>query len=96
VPRCPEYAVAGRSYCAAHLGQRWQLGLTGQRKTGPEHERNRRLVFKRQGGICATPGCRRKATRLHHLRSAYDDDPRWLVGLCADCHKRAHARRPRP
>jgi 5-methylcytosine-specific restriction endonuclease McrA len=96
VPRCPEYAVAGRSYCAAHLGQRWQLGLTGERKLGADWQRLRQLVFALQGGICATPGCRAQATVLHHKRSAYENEPDDVVGLCAGCHRRAHSpRRPR-
>lgn len=96
VPRCPEYAMPGRSYCRAHWDQRWQLGLTGERKTGREWELLRRIVFRRQHGICGTPGCGARATIVHHKRSAYDDDLENLVGLCARCHRRAHApRRPR-
>jgi 5-methylcytosine-specific restriction endonuclease McrA len=93
VPRCTEYAVAGRSYCRAHLRDRWQLGLTGQRATGRDWALLRRIVMRRQHGRCP---CGARATVVHHKRSAYDDDLENLIALCVRCHRRVHAAgRPR-
>ena len=92
VPRCPEYAVVGRSYCAQHIRERWNLGLTGETRRGRELARLRRIVFARQRGLCA---CGAKATVLHHKRSAYDNALDQLVALCDRCHKAAHAAGPR-
>jgi 5-methylcytosine-specific restriction endonuclease McrA len=88
VPRCREYAVPGRSYCAEHLGQRWALGMTGERRVGPSWARLRRIVFARQHGLCI---CGATATVVHHRRSAYDDSLDNLVALCDRCHRREHA-----
>jgi 5-methylcytosine-specific restriction enzyme A len=58
-------------------------------------------VLRRAGGICE--GCGEKAPfttndgdpylEPHHIRRLSDDgpdDPRWVVGVCPNCHRRAH------
>jgi len=55
--------------------------------------KQRKAVIARQGGVCATPGCRGTHLEMHH--------PHWwskggktnlnnLVGLCTRCHHLAH------
>ena len=61
----------------------------------------RRYVLRRADGTCE--GCRLPAPfqtqagepylETHHIRRLSDggpDVPRWVVGLCANCHRRAH------
>ncbi len=58
-------------------------------------------ILKRAGGICE--GCNEPAPfqsqtgepylETHHIRRLSDggpDDPRWVIALCPNCHRRAH------
>ena len=92
VPRCPDYALDGQSYCAEHLYDRPALRLTG--RTRPKGwARLRRQVMRRQHGRCI---CGARATVVHHKRSAYDNQPQDLIALCDHCHDLAHtAGKPR-
>ena len=88
VPRCPNYALDGQSYCAEHLYERPQLRLTG--RTRPKGwARLRRQVMHRYRGRCGI--CGAKATVVHHKRSAYDNQLEDLIALCDHCHDLAHA-----
>ncbi len=58
-------------------------------------------ILKRAGGICE--GCNEPAPfrsqtgepylEAHHIRRLSDggpDDPRWVIAVCPNCHRRAH------
>lgn len=55
--------------------------------------KQRRAVIARQGGECATPGCRGAHLEMHHRRWWGDGGPTdidELVGLCPRCHQLVH------
>jgi len=58
-------------------------------------------VLQRANGMCEaceekslfTTGSGRPYLEPHHIRRSGDggpDDPRWVIGLCPNCHRRAH------
>jgi len=56
----------------------------------------REIVRKRDGGKCRIPGCKERATELHHIvYRSKSKRLRWLpqnlVSLCTDHHRLQHA-----
>jgi 5-methylcytosine-specific restriction protein A len=58
-------------------------------------------TLRRANGVCEACGEKSAFTtssgrpylECHHIRRSHDggpDDPRWVIGLCPNCHRRAH------
>ena len=93
VHRCPNYALEGRSYCAAHTARRADLGLTGERGTTGNWRRLRRIVLRNARGRCQ---CGAPATDVHHVDgNSANNSIGNLIALCWRCHRAAHGAKPR-
>jgi 5-methylcytosine-specific restriction endonuclease McrA len=97
VHRCPEYAVAGASYCRQHLYRRTERGQTGARGTSGNWRKLRKQVLQAARFRCQ--GCGRRATpddtlAVHHVdRNAMNNELSNLEALCKSCHKDRHSSR---
>jgi 5-methylcytosine-specific restriction endonuclease McrA len=92
-PRCPRYAVEGKSLCAACLADRWDRGQTGARGSRGDWKRRRAQVLARDHGACRD--CGAPATTVHHVDGdATRNDPAGLLSLCGACHRERHRSKP--
>jgi 5-methylcytosine-specific restriction endonuclease McrA len=95
VHRCPQYAIAGESYCRAHLYRRAERGLTGARGTSAYWRKIRKMALQAAHFRCAE--CHRRSTELadglhvHHADGDVTNNaPENLVVLCKEHHQARH------
>jgi 5-methylcytosine-specific restriction protein A len=100
-PGCPELALGKHGKCGTHRLNARRASDRRRRRTRTDYS-NRRWRetsrrYRQANPNCATPGCGRPATDVHHLDGHGLKGPRahdWdnLEALCHPCHSRRTAR----